>query len=188
MALLSKVRERATYANVMATLALFVALAGGPFAVASLSGGEKKVVKKIAKKQANKRIKTKAPRLSVAHAATADTATSAVSASNGAAAHGSFDEDGSVKAGALNMNDLTVSSNPSRYCEDQAFRTVVASGNYNSTSGDLIVAVAAVSRAEIEAAGLTMTSFGCPANTEWIYVTDGENGVPAPGPFQVVAY
>lgn len=66
-----KIRARATYANVTATLALFVALGGSSFAVASLSGSEKKVVKKIAKKQANKRITARAPGLSVA---TADSA------------------------------------------------------------------------------------------------------------------
>ena len=38
MARLSKIRARATYANVTATLALFVALGGGSFAVPQLSG------------------------------------------------------------------------------------------------------------------------------------------------------
>lgn len=61
MAILSKIRARATYANVTATLALFVAIGGGSFAVAALSGAEKKVVKKIAKKQAGKRIAALAP-------------------------------------------------------------------------------------------------------------------------------
>src|SRR5687768_6287655 len=81
MARLSKVRARATYANVTASLALFVALGGGSFAVA-LSGSEKKVVKKIAKKQSDKRITARAPELSVAHADSADAATSANSATN----------------------------------------------------------------------------------------------------------
>jgi hypothetical protein len=61
MAILSGIRARATYANVTATLALFVALGGGSFAVAALSGSEKKVVKKIAQKQADKRITARAP-------------------------------------------------------------------------------------------------------------------------------
>ena len=74
MAPLSKIRARATYANVTATVALFVALGGGSFAVAALSGSEKKVVKKIAKKQANKRITARAPGLSVEHAGSADAA------------------------------------------------------------------------------------------------------------------
>jgi hypothetical protein len=72
---LSRMRARATYANVTATLALFVALGGGSFAVAALSGSEKKVVKKIAKKQANKRITARAPGLTVEHAGSADVAT-----------------------------------------------------------------------------------------------------------------
>jgi hypothetical protein len=74
MAILSKVRARATYANVTATLALFVALGGGSFAVAALSGSEKNVVKKIAKRQANKRITARAPGLTVKHAGSADVA------------------------------------------------------------------------------------------------------------------
>jgi hypothetical protein len=61
MASFGKIRARATYANVTATLALFVALGGGSFAVAALSGSEKKVVKKIATKQADKRINALAP-------------------------------------------------------------------------------------------------------------------------------
>jgi hypothetical protein len=77
MARLSKVRARATYANVTATLALFAALGGGSFAVAALSGSEKRVVKKIAKKQANKQITARAPGLSVEHASSADSATPA---------------------------------------------------------------------------------------------------------------
>ena len=60
--------RRLSYANVTATLALFVALAGGSFAVAALNGQEKRVVKKIAKRQANKRITARAPELSVKHA------------------------------------------------------------------------------------------------------------------------
>jgi hypothetical protein len=75
MTLFSRIRARATYANVTATLALFVALGGGSFAVAALSGSEKKVVKKIAKKQANKQITTRAPGLTVEHADSADVAT-----------------------------------------------------------------------------------------------------------------
>jgi hypothetical protein len=74
MALLSKFRSRATYANVTATLALFAALGGGSFAVAALSGSGKKVVKKIAKAQADKRITARAPGLSVEHARSADAA------------------------------------------------------------------------------------------------------------------
>ncbi len=81
MALVTKIRARATYANVTATLALFIALGGGSFAVA-LSGSEKKVVKEIAKKEANKRITTRAPNLSVKRAGSADTATDAGHASS----------------------------------------------------------------------------------------------------------
>ena len=65
-----KIRARATYANVTATLALFVALGGSSFAVASLSGSEKKG-QQDRQKQADKRITARAPGLSVA---TADSA------------------------------------------------------------------------------------------------------------------
>lgn len=74
MVILGKLRARATYANVTATLALFVALGGGSFAVAALSGSEKKVVKKVAKQQAAKQIAARAPGLSVAYADSADNA------------------------------------------------------------------------------------------------------------------
>jgi hypothetical protein len=73
MALWSKIRVRMTYANVTATLALFVALGGGSFAVAALSGSEKKVVKKIARKQADRRINARAPRTFVHFEATIGT-------------------------------------------------------------------------------------------------------------------
>jgi hypothetical protein len=72
MSIARKIRARATYANVTATLALFIALGGTSFAVTKLSGSEKTVVKKIAKKQANKRITARAPKLSVASAAIAN--------------------------------------------------------------------------------------------------------------------
>lgn len=74
--------RRLSYANVTATLALFVALGGGSFAVAALSGQEKKVVKKIAKGQADKRITARAPDLSVKHAGSAANATDAENAAN----------------------------------------------------------------------------------------------------------
>lgn len=79
---LSTIRARATYANVTATVALFAALGGGSFAVAALGGSEKAVVKKIAKKQADKRITARAKDLTVKHATSADAATNAGHASN----------------------------------------------------------------------------------------------------------
>jgi len=54
-------RKRPSHSTVAAYLALFLALGGGSFAVATLSGGEKRVVKKIAKKEANKRIAQRVP-------------------------------------------------------------------------------------------------------------------------------
>lgn len=113
MARLSSIRARATYANVTATLALFVALGGGSFAVA-LSGSEKKVVKKVAKKQADKRITARAPELSVAHAGSADAAASANSATNAGQANTAGDADlldgvdstGFIGSGAAAGGDL----------------------------------------------------------------------------------
>lgn len=91
----SRIRPHATYANVTATLALFVALGGGSFAVAALSGSEKKVVKKIAKKQANKRISKRAPGLSVGNAVNATRADSSTNATRADSA-GSADSVGGL--------------------------------------------------------------------------------------------
>lgn len=70
-------KGRVTSAHALAIAALMLAVGGGSFAGAALDGPDKKVVKKLAKKQANKQIKKKGPKLSVRHAATADTASSA---------------------------------------------------------------------------------------------------------------
>lgn len=75
MALQRRIRDHIR-GNVVAYLALFIALSGGSFAVAALSGQEKRVVKRIASKQITKR----APSLSVEHAGTAETADTATSA------------------------------------------------------------------------------------------------------------
>ncbi len=76
----SAIRERLTYANVTATLALFVALGGGSFAIAALSGSEKKQVRQIAKKQANQVLNQRETTLNVNSAKTADSATNASTA------------------------------------------------------------------------------------------------------------
>jgi hypothetical protein len=110
MARLSRIRAHATYANVTATLALFVALGGGSFAVA-MSGSEKKVVKKIARKQADKRITARAPELSVAHAGAATRANSAKNAGRAKTAGnanllGGVDSTGFIGSGAAAGGDL----------------------------------------------------------------------------------
>ncbi len=69
--------RRPSASLVISIIALCVALGGGSFAVAALGGHDKKVVKKLARHQANKQIKKKAPRLSVRYADSADSATSA---------------------------------------------------------------------------------------------------------------
>ena len=94
---------RLNYANITATLALFVALGGGSFAVAALSGQEKKVVKKIVKKQANQRITARAPDLSVKHAASADRATNADQASSAGSATNATDAENAVNATNANL-------------------------------------------------------------------------------------
>ena len=92
---------RLSYANVTATLALFVALAGGSFAVAALNGQEKRVVKKIAKRQANKRITARAPELSVKHAKSADSATNADQASSADSATNATNAENATNANLL---------------------------------------------------------------------------------------
>lgn len=82
--------RRPSPAMVVACVALSFALAGSAVAgteavTSTLDTKEKKQVKKISKRQANKQIKKKAPGLSVAHATTAtsaNTASSAASAGN----------------------------------------------------------------------------------------------------------
>jgi hypothetical protein len=67
-------REKLTYANVMATIAVFLVLGGGTaLAAGAFTGKQKKQVGKIATKVYNARI----PNASVAHATSADTATKA---------------------------------------------------------------------------------------------------------------
>jgi hypothetical protein len=115
----SKIRPHATYANVTATLALFVALGGGSFAVATLSGSEKTVVKKIAKKQADKRITARAPGLSVARAGSAvsatsaENATSADSATNASHANTADTATSATSANHANTADTATSASPS---------------------------------------------------------------------------
>lgn len=72
--MLARIRRLPSPALVISAIALIVAVGGGSFAIAAINNSK---VKKIAKKQANKQIKKKAPGLSVSHAATADTATNA---------------------------------------------------------------------------------------------------------------
>ena len=64
--MLAKARSKLTYANLMATIAVFIALGGGAYAVGT---SNTKVVKKV--------VRQLAPGLSVGHAITADSATSA---------------------------------------------------------------------------------------------------------------
>jgi hypothetical protein len=114
--------RRLSYANVTATVALFVALAGGSFAVAALSGQEKRVVKKIAKTQANKRITARAPDLSVKRAKSADSATNADQASSADSATNATNAENATLLGGLGSTafqrrgkgvNLTNSSAPS---------------------------------------------------------------------------
>jgi hypothetical protein len=76
---MSRLRRLPTPALVISVLALIVAVGGGSFAIAALNQSK---VKKIAKKQANKQIEKKAPKLSVKKAKKADSATNADHATN----------------------------------------------------------------------------------------------------------
>ncbi len=75
----ARIRQVPSPALIIAVIALIAAVGGGSFAIASLGGGK---VKKIARRQANKQITKRAADLSVAHAASADTASNADHATN----------------------------------------------------------------------------------------------------------
>jgi hypothetical protein len=76
----SRPRSKLTYANVMSTIAVFLALGGA--AVAGTDALTGKITKAKIKKIAAKEIAKAAPALSVAHATTADTAANAGNATN----------------------------------------------------------------------------------------------------------
>jgi hypothetical protein len=112
---LKRLRPKLTYANVVSTICLFLALAGGTYAVAA---SQTKTIKKI--------VRGMAPSLSVAHAGSADTATNAGDASklggsaaaafqariNGTCPAGgaaqSVGQDGSLACGGTNPLDGSV--------------------------------------------------------------------------------
>lgn len=179
---------RPSPAMVVAAVALSLALAGSAVAgteAISHSKLTKSKVKSIAKKQAKKVVKQKAPGLSVANAQNATTS------ANGAAGHGEFNAAGAVRPGALNMDNLVISSAaPYLYCEDQAFKSVVATGGI--TAGGQAGGVAAISRQQLADLGITPADLGCPAETEWVYATyngtGGSVGVFTPSPFQSVGH
>jgi len=187
-------RSRPSPAMIVAVVALSFALVGS--AVAGTDAIDRAInkskVKTIAKKQASKQIDEKAPGLSVANAVTAQNATNATNATtaaNGAAGYGEFTQTGTVRAGALNMNNLTVGTQPFVYCEDQAFKAVTITGGFAAPNE--IASAAAISRQQITDAGITPQDVGCPANTEWIYTTWDATGTGAgtriPAAFQVQA-
>ena len=187
-------RSRPSPAMVVAVVALSLALAGS--AVAGTGALDKAItkskVKQISKKQANKQIDKRAPGLSVANAVNAQNAVNAenaVTAGNGAVAYGNFAPSGAVRPGAFNMNDLTVSTAaPSIYCEDQPFKTVVATGAIAQTGA--AANASALDRQALAGVGVTPADVGCPANTEWIYATFDSTGGggTVPAFFQVIAH
>jgi hypothetical protein len=73
--MLRRIRRLPSPALVIAAIALALSIGGGTFAIAALSHHDKKIVKKISKKVANKQIKKKAPTLSVKHATSTSNAT-----------------------------------------------------------------------------------------------------------------
>jgi hypothetical protein len=79
-----RIKAHLSYANVVSTLALFLVLVGTGVAatISVLDKGEKKQVRKIARKVANQRINTLGPNLSVANATNAQNATNATNAVN----------------------------------------------------------------------------------------------------------
>ena len=75
--MLGRIRQRPSPALVISVIALVLAVGGGSFALAALNRHDKTVVKKIARKVADKEINKKAPSLTVDHSKSADSATNA---------------------------------------------------------------------------------------------------------------
>ena len=97
-----RVHRRPSPALVIASVALFLAVGGGAFAIASSDNARDR---KIAKAVANKQIRKKAPNLSVKHAGTADLATSASTVADGAVSTAKL-ADGAVTAGKIGAGQV----------------------------------------------------------------------------------
>ena len=97
-----RVHRRPSPALVIASVALFLAVGGGAFAIASSDNARDR---KIAKAVANKQIRKKAPNLSVKHAGTADLATSASTVADGAVSTAKL-ADGAVTAGKISAGQV----------------------------------------------------------------------------------
>jgi hypothetical protein len=171
----SKIRARATYANITATLALLAALGGGSFAVAKLSGSEKKVVKKIAKKQANKRITARAPRLTVEHAGSADTADSA--APTGAAGGdlaGSYPNP-SVGAGSITAGKIATGAVTEAAFASSLPAAAVGNSTDQTIPGNGTVTKLTFNRERYDTAGMYERAFPTrlTAPVDGIYALDG---------------
>jgi hypothetical protein len=186
--------SRPSPALVVAVIALTAAFAGtaiaGPDAITSAlnKAKVKQIAKKQGKKQANKQIRKKAPGLSVANAVNAQNATNATTAANGVAGYGNFNPNGSVQPGAFNMNNTVIGGAPFIYCEDQAFKSVQATGGI--TPGGQAGGASAISRQQLIDLGASMTTIGCAASDEWAYVTytatGGGAGTFGPSYFQAL--
>jgi len=107
-----RVHRRPSPALVIASVALFLAVGGGAFAIASSDNARDR---KIAKAVANKQIRKKAPNLSVKHAGTADLATSASTVADGAVSTAKLADgavstaklaDGAVTAGKISAGQV----------------------------------------------------------------------------------
>jgi hypothetical protein len=97
-----RVHRRPSPALVIASVALFLAVGGGAFAIASSDNARDR---KIAKSVANKQIRKKAPNLSVKHAGTADLATSASTVADGAVSTAKL-ADGAVTAAKIGAGQV----------------------------------------------------------------------------------
>jgi hypothetical protein len=128
---------------IFASLALVFAMAGtglaGVATIGALSKGEKGQVRKISRREADRRITARSAGLSVGHAVTADSATRADSATDaerlitGAPiAYAAVNGDGSLTAGypAKNIDAESVTTvSPGGFCFDLPFTPVTAAAN-----------------------------------------------------------
>jgi hypothetical protein len=134
--MLARIRQLPSPALVISAIALVVAIGGGSYAIASLTGAK---VKKIARKQADREIKRKAHGLSVAHASAAENATHATSADTAKSADTATRADTAANAtnatNATTVGGMTVQKFSAKPLPNTALTTIATTGTLDLRVG-----------------------------------------------------